>query len=70
MVLGSLDGYQRNSAATGVKFRHPTAIFMEVTTMSVFWGLLALLALLPLFWRASAMKARADSDDMKGADDE
>ncbi len=41
--------------------------------MSVFWGLLGmlgLLALLPLFWRALAMKARADGDDMKGADNE
>ena len=41
--------------------------------MSVFWGLLGmlgLLALLPLFWRALAMKARADGDDTKDTDDE
>ena len=41
--------------------------------MSVFWGLLGmlgLLALLPLFWRALAVKARADGDDMKDTDDE
>jgi len=33
--------------------------------MSVYWGLLGLLGLFAL-----AMKARADGDDMKGADDE